>query len=75
MFSCTERNALRAELQKSEPRDNNLFMQTTTEGVENCTKNDCLANSRRDPLIKINLLYSFVLTFLFKAAVTITSDG
>lgn len=48
-------------------------MQTTSEGVENCTKND--SPSRRDPLSKTNLFYSYVLTFLNKGTITITSDG
>lgn len=47
-------------------------MQTTTVGVENCTKNDF--PSRRDPLSKTNLFYSYVLSFLKEATITITSD-
>lgn len=48
-------------------------MQNTTVGVENCTKSD--SPSRRDPLSKTNLFCSYVVTFLNKATVTITSDG
>lgn len=66
-------NEMRKELNcKSWAKGYSLIMQTTTVGVENCTKKDF--PSRSDPLSKTNLFYRYVLSFLKEATITITSD-